>query len=329
MSVFKNLKRSDVYLSDYDAHKSWKISGSRLVDLGIRLIRAYSGSLPYRDSQQDYLNYAPLTSSLGASYISGSYNNRLYFESLKHTYYEGSQGDGTFSGSLDLYPQTTLTISRSRKLPEDSYTGEFPPGLVVFSLPVNVIGSGIVQGSFRIKNDGDQLNYIRLQDAPPQENYIDRDYYEDLTIGDVWDYEGCLVFSGFVGTYSKKGGDRYSSPDRIENETVGDIVYSHGQVMFTNTFVQWLYTNWDCKSMQWKSTKPVFTENVICSVRSSEFNRTFNPTAEKMGENLTPYISTIGFYDSIGNLLAVAKLSKPIKKASNVDMTFVTKIDLG
>lgn len=329
MSVFKNLKRSDVYLSDYDAHRSWKISGSRLVDLGIRLIRAYSGSIPYRVSDQDLLEYAPLTSSVGANYITGSYNNRLYYESLKHTYYEGSQGDGTFSGSLDLYPQTTLTISRSRKLPVDSYTDEFPPGLVMFSLPVNVIGSGIVQNSFRIENEKERLNYIDPQDAPPQENYVDRDYYEDLSIGDVWDYEGCLVFSGFIGTYSKKEGDRYPSPDRLENETVGDIIYSHGQVMFTNTFVQWLYANWDCENMQWKSTKPIFTENIICNVRSSEFNNTFNPTAESVGENLTPYISTIGFYDSIGNLLAVAKMSKPIKKTSNTDMTFVTKIDLG
>ena len=329
MSVFKNLKRSDVYLSDYDAHKSWTISGSCLVDLGIRLIRAYSGSLPYRNNDQDYLGYAPLTASMEATYISGKYNSRLYYESLKHTYYEGSQGDGTFSGSLDLYPQTTLTISRSRKLPEDSFTDEFPPGLILFSLPVNIVGSGIVQNSFRIMNEKDDLNYIKKQDAPPQENYIDRDYYEDLTIGDVWDYEGCLVFSGFVGTYSKKGEDKYASPDRLENEIVGDIIYSHGQIIFTNTFLQWLYTNWDCLSMQWKSTKPVFTENIVCNIKSSEFNNTFNPTAESAGKDLVPYISAIGFYDSIGNLLAVAKLSKPIKKASDVDMTFVTKIDLG
>lgn len=329
MSVFKNLERSDVYLSDFDAHRSWKISGSQLVDLGIRLIRAYSGSLPYLDQKEDYLTSVPLTASKEANYITGSYNSRLYYESLKHTYYSGSLGDGTFSGSLDLYPQTTLTVSRSRKLPSDSYTDEFPPGLVLFSLPSNVVGSGIVPGSFLIENEEEKLNYINPQDAPPQSHYIDADYYEDLSVGNTYDYEGCLVFSGFIGTYSKKEGDKYPSPDRVVNETVGDIIYSHGQVMFTNTFVQWLYANWDCRGMGWKSKKPVFTENIVCSVRSNEFNYTFNPTVSTGSGTVAPYISSIGFYDSIGNLLAVAKLSKPVKKSDSVDMTFVTKIDLG
>lgn len=329
MSVFKSLNRSDVYLTDYSAHRTWTVSGSQLAELGIGLIRAYSGSLPYVEEDSDFLSYSPLTGSVGVKYLEGKYNSRLYYESLKNLYYRDSLGDGTFSGSSDTYAQTTLTISRSRTIPSESFTKEFPAGLVLFSLPSSVIGSGIVRDSFRVINDKEQLNYIEHQDAPPAENYIDADYYEDLSIDDVYDYEGCLVFSGFIGTYSKKEGQKYESPDRMENEIVGDIIYSHGQVIFTNTFIQWLYSNKDCKGLTWKSTRPVFTENVICSVRDDEFNRSNNPTAESFGEGLEPYVTSIGFYDSVGNLLAIAKLSKPVKKSPNVDMTFVTKIDLG
>ena len=41
-----------------------------------------------------------------------------------------------------------------------------------------------------------------------------------------------------------------------------------------------------------------------------------------------PYITTIGLYDSNGQLLAVGKLAQAIRNRPDVDMNFLLRIDL-
>ena len=43
--------------------------------------------------------------------------------------------------------------------------------------------------------------------------------------------------------------------------------------------------------------------------------------------SLTPYVTTIGLYDSNYNLVATAKLANPVPRAKNVDQTFIVKFD--
>ena len=45
------------------------------------------------------------------------------------------------------------------------------------------------------------------------------------------------------------------------------------------------------------------------------------------GSDFHPYITTIGLYNDENDLLLVAKLSKPIMKSPNTDMTFIVKYD--
>ena len=46
------------------------------------------------------------------------------------------------------------------------------------------------------------------------------------------------------------------------------------------------------------------------------------------GSNFSPYITTIGLYNSTGVLMAVAKLAQPIKKRNDVDLNFLVQIDI-
>lgn len=362
MSVYKGLERSDVYLTDYVSKKQWKISGSNLGDLDIKLMKAVSGSLPYFWNPNDDLPYGNTSGSVSGSYESGStYNTRLIYESLKALYYSGSQGDGTFSGSSNLNLQSTLTIPGARKLsnrvwkdyrdseelPESQRLWE-SPGITVLSIPKDLIGSQISPGSFKITSDEDNQNYVENDyvmtgsinaDGYPVGTHTDEStgwvdhYFEDLSTGDITDYEGVLMYSGFVGTWSTKGDMNYPSPDRLDNIVVGDIVYTQGLLMITQEYLKYLFDRWDAEEYSWQSEKPIFTEHVTCKVRDIDFNKTFNNSAAEelqFGDHeFTPYITTIGLYNTVGDLIAVAKLSKPIKKASNVDMTFDIQIDLG
>lgn len=362
-SVFKGLNRSDVYLTDYDSHKAWKVTGSNLAELGIELMIALSSSRPYYFSEEDLKPFAPATGTVGvsSSYTTGSYNQKLTYFSLLERYYTGSLGDGTFTGSRDWSLPSSLTLTGSRVIPTSVYKEEDteglpdhqknydPPGFVVFSIPKDVFGSSIVPGTFKIELDKDVYCYVEddyishetgsfCDEGYPlgtytreSDHWVDP-YFEDLHAPMIYDFEGLLIYSGFLGEWHQPEEYRYPTPVLVTNKGVGDIVYAQGQVIFTDEFVRYLFSNWDADSIQWESSKPIFTKHVTCRVRDIDFNRTFNKSATEELQNtpgFTPYVSTIGLYNPDGILIAVAKLSKPIKKALDTELTFDIQIDLG
>ena len=53
-----------------------------------------------------------------------------------------------------------------------------------------------------------------------------------------------------------------------------------------------------------------------------------NVLTDPTGSYLTTFVSTIGLYDENNNMVAVAKLPKPIKKYPDMDINFIVRIDL-
>jgi len=53
-----------------------------------------------------------------------------------------------------------------------------------------------------------------------------------------------------------------------------------------------------------------------------------NALTDPTGSYLTTYVSTIGLYDDNNNLVAVAKLPKPIKKYPDMSVNFIVRMDL-
>jgi hypothetical protein len=83
----------------------------------------------------------------------------------------------------------------------------------------------------------------------------------------------------------------------------------------------------------------IYENEVSCTVRESEYNLSYNPTLVSgsyasgslrdfaTGSVFVPYVTTIGLYNDENQLLAVAKLGKPIGVSQNTDMTFIVKYD--
>ena len=78
---------------------------------------------------------------------------------------------------------------------------------------------------------------------------------------------------------------------------------------------------------------------IKCTVKSTDFNLSYNPTLLQSGsiQNLmpfvtgsdfAPYITTVGLYDDALTLLAVAKFSQPIPTSTNTDFNIVIKLDM-
>ena len=140
------------------------------------------------------------------------------------------------------------------------------------------------------------------------------------------DGEGNLVLSGSAEYYTK--------PERV----VGDVIYTHGQVIITDRDIANYYSTYLKPVVEWKANQPIYTYNVHCKVKDSEMNFTYNRTAVSgsdgvlasniTGSEFTPYITTVGLYNDASELIALAKLGKPIPKSQNSDMTFEIKIDI-
>lgn len=359
-NVFKGLNRSDVYLTDYNSKRKWSVSGSSLAELGIKVMVALSGSSPYYNKEEDWGTFEPVSGS--GSFTEGTYNKKLLYKSIYELYYKDSIGDGTFSGSKENYLQTDLTVTGSRVLPKrnfrdnddtfclpDHQLNYDPVGFVVISIPSDVIGTKISPKSFKIDLDNDIWCYVEddyianetgsiCDEGYPEgiwtresDHWVDP-YFEDLHPTDVYDFEGVLIGGGFLGDWHHPDEYRYPTPALKKDAVVGDMINTHGQVILTNEFLRFLVSTWNVEGYQWESNKPIFTEHFTCKVRDIDFNRTYNETAAEELQNtpgFTPYVSAVGLYNTAGDLLAVAKLSKPIKKALDTEMTFDIQIDLG
>lgn len=368
-SVFKGLNRSDVYLTDYISKKKWNESGSSLTELGIKVYVAMSSSRPYYPVSGDYLPYRPFSGSVSSSYVEGEYNKALAYGTFFESYYSGSLGDGTFEGPKDLSLQTDLTITGSRVMPTRNWRDERDTDclpdhqqdhngtyLTVVSIPKEVFGTHISPGTFKVNVDEDVWCYVEddyishetgsfCDEGYPEGTYTRADhwvdpYFEDLHLPrEIYDFEGILIGSGsgFLGNWHwpqepKQLIYRYPTPLHETDQNVGDIIYTHGNVIFTNEFLKFIMANWDPEGYSFEGNKPIFTKHVTCKVRDIDFNRSYNPTATEELQNtdgFTTYITAVGLYNTRGDLLAVAKLSKPIKKPFDTEMTFDLQIDLG
>ena len=88
------------------------------------------------------------------------------------------------------------------------------------------------------------------------------------------------------------------------------------------------------QSINYSSGVQIINNEFLCIVKANEFNRTINPSAygltgqTPINDYEVPYITGIGIYDNDANLLAIAKLSKPIKKSDKIDLIFKIQLDM-
>jgi hypothetical protein len=121
------------------------------------------------------------------------------------------------------------------------------------------------------------------------------------------------------------------------NENVGNIIYTHGIAIFTNQDLPLsdmvTQTNVTCS---FSSSMTIYETQYKCTIRESEFNATLNPSARDSegtlnnnvtGSYFSPYVTTVGLYDELQNLLAVGKLAQPLPTSDTTDTTILVNLD--
>jgi hypothetical protein len=133
-------------------------------------------------------------------------------------------------------------------------------------------------------------------------------------------------------------GDRTEGGTVLQTERVGNVFDKQGIFVFSSAdyrvddLLNTPYT------ASYKSTVTIHELSVTARLRRGEFNMSNNVTLTKddnytyrsfvTGSAFSPYITSIGLYNDLGQLLAVAKLAQPIKKRNDIDINFLVRIDL-
>ena len=93
-------------------------------------------------------------------------------------------------------------------------------------------------------------------------------------------------------------------------------------------------------AITFQNTTEINSTLIFCRSTSDEFNYSTNPTyvdddnsiqvLEAGSENIQQsfsYVTSVGLYDAHDNLLAIAKLSRPVEKNNEKDLTFRIRLD--
>lgn len=321
MSAYKKFNSQDVYVSTYTAKKNWLVSGSQYSDYGVVNLPGYSGSGVY---------------TVSAKNLHKNYDRRLVYESVNHLYYSSfTNGEMITSSSFENFLQSSFNVSASRDLSEV---------ISVYSIPRDTYGTAIQPKSFQIKPDTDSEEYVTTGYANGVVEKVGFLYGASRRWGSgatgrgrvrrrVPGYTETIVDDGEGNLYLK---NRYSDEPNVTK--IGNIIYTHGQIVLANDVIARYYNNYIDGEVKWKSTHPIYTYNFHCKLKESEFTHTLNPSAisgsngdvadNVAGEEFSPYITTVGLYNDANELIAIAKTGQPIPIPKDSDMTIVAKIDI-
>lgn len=243
---------------------------------------------------------------------SGLFKRALY-ASIETLFYASASISGT------TLQHTLGALSASRQLP--AFTpGGWSPGetgdIYVISVSQGAFGEQIRPGTFSvftgagtgsITDDGNGKLFVNTN--------------PNKAIGNIFYSMGIAAIS------------RYAT-----GSITGSIINENGMYLTTGSEL----------TIGYHSQLTLYEHSVICTIEKDEFNFTVNPSLSlfptssisgSLGSGsirlldafssgtLTPYVTTIGCYNSIGELLMIGKVPRPIRRTTNMDQTFVVRLD--
>ena len=133
-----------------------------------------------------------------------------------------------------------------------------------------------------------------------------------------------------------------TSANRIEQMGPGKLIKSAGDStyrrMATGSTMNIMADSIRCRlvDINFNNTVELNSTIYFCRANHNEFNYSANPTylsssqirvKNTTSDNPVSYITTVGLYSSDNELMAVAKLSEPLKKDPNTELTLRVRLD--
>jgi hypothetical protein len=221
---------------------------------------------------------------------------RILYDSIKSQFYL-NPATGSILTEVGLRESYTSTDER-----------EIETEIAVLSIPQEYYGEGIKIGSV-ILNDGGTI----LTD----DGYSNLRNTSNVVKGNIFYDRGLIVLTKDVNSASTLSNfqiDFRSIVTIYENEIflqVGENEFNVSQnpSATNNGFIKDIPSSID--------------SSVIAKFSDFEFSSSVDPT----GSYLAPFITTIGLYDDTNNMVAVAKLPRPIKSLPDYPVNFIVRFD--
>jgi hypothetical protein len=316
MSAFKPFTTADVILSPFKVNKSFSFKGiAELTGSGIDIFEGEntlplafniaSDSTGYIAPQDKFLVYRSIRELYYYNYLENSDGSPINTASFND--------DGTITGlpyTPNAYNYLPNTLLADRYFPTGS--GNI---IGVVSIPSNKYGENLKPGTVTLSNGTSSFS------DDGEGNLITG----SLKVGDIIYSHGMIILTS----------DGIPQQDGYGYITYGTGSYGTSDFTFIQSFIN--STNLSCS---FDSTLTIYESQYKCTLRENEFNFSQNPTLISGSSNsgilydfatgsyFTPYITSIGLYNNDKELLAIAKLSQPLRISDTTDTSIIINLDL-
>jgi hypothetical protein len=123
----------------------------------------------------------------------------------------------------------------------------------------------------------------------------------------------------------------------LQTNKVGNVFYDQGMVIYSPYQNELISSSFSKDfTLTYKSSLDIEQSKYYINIPMNDYNTSINPTLYDItgslvsfatGSEFTPYITTIGLYNSNLDLVAVAKLGTPIPKRNDIDLNFEIRFD--
>ncbi len=319
MGVYKGFNAKDVVVTSFKTNKSFTFIGvSQLTGSNIGIDRFIGKN----SSPTNNIFSEPVTGQIS------TIPERLVYDSIKQLYYSNflldSSGssvntasfnpDGTITGPADTtnyYNYLSSDLVPRREFPTQSNAR-----IGVISIPSKLFGEYIKPGTFRYEEDSTVMT--------------------DDGEGNLFDQGGNqlgnIIYEHGLAIVTVESEDAYDS-------LYGIAVYGtdlYGEAPGFDAFMTG--SNVTCS---FESTLTLNEAQYAARITENEFGYSLNPSLISgssvnnnlyynfaTGSNFTPYITTVGMYNDSYDLLAVAKLARPLPVSQFTDTTIMVNLDM-
>jgi hypothetical protein len=314
--MFKEIPKSDIIVRPIKVYKEWTLDEND--------ISPYFGENP----MDTYIN-------LDTDVKTNGITNKLIYTSIKSQFYTN--------------PSTASLLTEVGRRKSYASTDEriLDNTIAVFSIPQSYYGDGIKIGS------------VSLYDAQSGKMYNDDSYSNLLDSGsnirgNIFYDRGLIVISRDVvsGSVLSQFTLNFRSTKTIfENEVFLSVlenefntsqnpsaVYEDGGSIVTHTInkpgvypLSPLNTTtinvYEAGTKYIKNGNHPFISKINPKIQGSFDDYYVSGSSDRTGSYLAPFITTIGLYDNDLNMVAVAKLPKPIKSLHDYPINFIVRFD--
>tara|TARA_R100000951_G_scaffold50493_1_gene42642 strand:+ start:15369 stop:17066 length:1698 start_codon:yes stop_codon:yes gene_type:complete len=263
---------------------------------------------------------------------------------------------GKVSSSIDYVYPFKIELSGSKQLHfsaagASNYIAQITSSTAVTSSWHHVVcqksGSNLELWLNGIKHSSGSFNLLKHQFNSPFTSSATINNNDGLKIGGYGDQiEGYSGYLDEIRIFNKTLTqahistlmDRSVSGGVLQTNRVGNVFNKQGLIVISSPdyrYNELITTNY---TASYKSTVKLYEHSILARVDENDFNVSQNPsilTDNNMniqswatGSDFVPYITTIGLYNDVGQLLAIGKLGQPVKNRNDIDMNFLISIDL-